>query len=301
MNLFKKPFPHNSSKRGWFKTGLAFCIFVFSFILIFRPFELDKVTTRKLLEISSLFGIIAFACYFFTNLLLHYFFPEAFREEKWTTGKQILNVLLVLVLVGLMNHLAFNLLYGTSFNWNNFFLFQARTISVGLLPVAVYTLYLQNRWLRQFKLEAAELQKKLEEKRESEKKTAELPATIPAVVIAFESENQKDRVSVYIDNLVFIESASNYIKIYYTQQDKLSYSIVRMTMKKAAEITEPYLAFFRCHRAYIVNLDRIERIDGNAQGYKLKLSSAEDLIPVSKNLNKEFSDRVLAVSKSKAV
>jgi hypothetical protein len=301
MDLFKKPFPHNASQWGWFKTGLAFATFVFAFIFIFKPFELDKVTTPKLLEISSLFGLIAFSCYFFTNLLLHYLFPGIFSEEKWTTGKQILNVLFILALIGLMNHLAFNFLYGTSFSWKNFFLFQARTVLVGLLPIVVYTLYTQNHWLRQFKLEAAELQTKLEEKRETEQKLVEQPKAIPQAIISFESENQKDKVSVRADDLVFIEAASNYVKIFYRQQDRLSYSIVRMTMKKAAELTEPYLTFFRCHRAFIVNLDRIEKVDGNAQGYKLKLYYADEFIPVSRNLNREFSDRLLAIGERKLI
>lgn len=72
----------------------------------------------------------------------------------------------------------------------------------------------------------------------------EQPKAIPQAIISFESENQKDKVSVRADDLVFIEAASNYVKIFYRQQDRLSYSIVRMTMKKAAELTEPYLTFF---------------------------------------------------------
>jgi hypothetical protein len=299
MDLFRKPFPHSTSKWGWFKTGLAFCIFIFAFIFIFKPFELDKVSTSRLFEISSIFGFIAFACYFFPNLLLHYFFPKTYSEEKWTTGKQILNVALVLVLIGFMNHLAFNILYGTSFSWKNFFLFQVRTTAVGLLPITGYTLYIQNRWLHKFKMEAAKLQEKLDEKREADKKADNRLPVPQDDVFSFESENQKDKFTINANKLVYIEAASNYIKLYYEEQAKTSFSIIRMTMKNAAEITEPHLAFFRCHRAFIVNLDKVERIDGNAQGYKLKLLGADELVPVSKNLNKEFSDRVLAVRNRK--
>jgi DNA-binding LytR/AlgR family response regulator len=63
------------------------------------------------------------------------------------------------------------------------------------------------------------------------------------------------------------------------------------------EIVNPYSSFFRCHRAFIVNLDKIEQVEGNAQGYKIKLQGAENLIPVSRNLNREFSDRLLAFRK----
>jgi DNA-binding LytR/AlgR family response regulator len=68
-------------------------------------------------------------------------------------------------------------------------------------------------------------------------------------------------------------------------------------MKKATETVAPYPVFFRCNRAYIVNLDKIEHGDGNAQGYKIKLQGTENLISVSRNINSEFSDRLLAFRK----
>jgi DNA-binding LytR/AlgR family response regulator len=42
----------------------------------------------------------------------------------------------------------------------------------------------------------------------------------------------------------------------------------------------PFL--FRCHRAYIVNLDRVTNIGGNAQGYRLSLSNNPEVVPVSR-------------------
>ena len=113
-------------------------------------------------------------------------------------------------------------------------------------------------------------------------------------VITFESDNQTETKTFEGGHIFYIEAASNYIKIFFEQKNKLTYSIVRTTMKKATETVYPYSVFFRCHRAYIVNLDKIEQVDGNAQGYKLKLQGTEELIPVSRNLNSEFSDRLLA-------
>lgn len=47
-----------------------------------------------------------------------------------------------------------------------------------------------------------------------------------------------------------------------------------------------------------VDENSVRKISGhNAQGYKIKLQGTEDLIPVSRNLNSEFSDRLLAFRK----
>jgi DNA-binding LytR/AlgR family response regulator len=68
-----------------------------------------------------------------------------------------------------------------------------------------------------------------------------------------------------------------------------------MTMKKAEEALEAWPGFFRCHRAYIVNLDKVQHVEGNAQGYRLRFPDVEEPVPVSRNLNSEFSDKLLAI------
>jgi hypothetical protein len=217
-----------------------------------------------------------------------------FSEEKWTTGKQIINMGAIVILVGLVNYLLSPLLFDKKLTWKNVFYYQGIAISVGLLPIIIYTLYVQNKWLQQFKQEAATLQKKLEKKKGNELTDNKTPGSASKEVITFESDNQTETKTIDAGHIFYIEAASNYIKIFFEQKGKLTYSIVRTTMKKATETVYPHSVFFRCHRAYIVNLDKIEQVDGNAQGYKLKLQGMEELIPVSRNLNSEFSDRLLA-------
>ena len=50
--------------------------------------------------------------------------------------------------------------------------------------------------------------------------------------------------------------------------------------------------FFRCHRTYLVNLDRVGHVSGNAQGYKLHLEGIDNLVPVSRSLNEEINLRL---------
>jgi DNA-binding LytR/AlgR family response regulator len=200
-------------------------------------------------------------------------------------------------LVGLANYLIAHFLFDLNLTWKNLFYYQGIALSVGLLPIIIYTLYVQNHRLQQFKNEAAILQKKLEGKREHGQTDSKSEEIASGDTITFENDNQTEKKTIEAEHIVYIESASNYIKIFFEQKGELSYAIVRMTMKKAAETVFPYSVFFRCHRAYIVNLDKIELVDGNAQGYKLKLQGAADLIPVSRNLNSEFSDRLLEFRK----
>lgn len=297
MNIFRQPFPHNTSWQSGLITAIGFGVFITVFLLVFRPFELDKVPIILLIKSSFIFGLVTFCCIFISNFYLNLFFPQIFSEAKWTTGKQIINMAAIVVLVGLVNYLISPLLFHTKLTWKNVFYYQGIAISVGLLPIIIYTLYIQNLWLHQFKQGAASIQEKLEQKRVSELPDTQIPDSAPNEVLTFEGENKAEKKTINANHLFYIESASNYVKLFFEQKEKLTYSIVRMTMKKATETVTPYPAFFRCHRAYIVNLDKIEQVDGNAQGYKIKLQGTEVLLPVSRNLNSEFSDRLLAFRK----
>ena len=152
------------------------------------------------------------------------------------------------------------------------------------------------------------LEKKLKEKLEADKKQEpvdlqpEKKTEFPSIELT--GDYQGEKIVLHPDDLYFITAANNYIKVYFIKdagkngngtQGKPSYSIIRMTMKKAEEALEIWPCFFRCHRAYIINLDKVEHVEGNAQGYKVRLINTEESIPVSRNLNNEFSDKLLAI------
>jgi DNA-binding LytR/AlgR family response regulator len=55
------------------------------------------------------------------------------------------------------------------------------------------------------------------------------------------------------------------------------------------QIADSTLNVMKTHRSYVVNLDAIEDVKGNAQGFLLKLYGAEELVPVSRNNINDFN------------
>ena len=45
--------------------------------------------------------------------------------------------------------------------------------------------------------------------------------------------------------------------------------------------------YIRCHRAFLVNIRMVVKVDGNSQGYKLNLEGCEEEVPVSRAYAKE--------------
>ena len=68
--------------------------------------------------------------------------------------------------------------------------------------------------------------------------------------------------------------------------------IIRNTLKKTEDVIEKYSNFVRCHKSYIVNLSKLKKVTGNAQGYKLIFEQLDFKIPVSRNLSKQILTKI---------
>jgi DNA-binding LytR/AlgR family response regulator len=95
------------------------------------------------------------------------------------------------------------------------------------------------------------------------------------------AENEKDSIELSPDSLYFIESSDNYSTVYFEKQGKLQKELLRSSLTRLeSQISSENIV--RCHRSFIVNLDKVEKVTGNAQGYKLHLKAPELLVPVAR-------------------
>ena len=106
------------------------------------------------------------------------------------------------------------------------------------------------------------------------------------------AENEKDRLELKSEELLYIESADNYSTIVFTKNNKITIHLLRGSLKRIeSQITFPFI--LRCHRSYIVNLKQINHIKGNAQGYRIEFKAElRDTIPVSRNYSKALFERL---------
>jgi hypothetical protein len=90
------------------------------------------------------------------------------------------------------------------------------------------------------------------------------------------------KFSVKKENLLYLESAENYVNICYINKDKVSKYMLRDTLKKIEE-TFSGTEIVRCHRSYMVNFEKVKVIRRDRDGLKLGFDNplVTD-IPVSK-------------------
>jgi DNA-binding LytR/AlgR family response regulator len=296
MSLIKKlkqPFPYESSLRYHIGVACFFGIFIFLFILLFKPFGLAEYPNKKLVFISLGYGLVTFLSIIVFNRLFPFLFPKYFNEQCWTTGKQILLILTIIFIVGLGNYFISPLLVDSELDINNLIWFQGITIMVAALPVGIYFLIRQNQLLKKFSKEAGDIDEKLADRLKKNDHEVDVIDT-PTKKIVLTGTNQGEQLDLYPDDIHVISAASNYIRVFHMQKEKLEYSIIRSTLKKAEEAVLKHPNFFKCHRAHIINLDKVIHVEGNAQGYKIRMDNYADVIPVSRNLNEEFADKLFS-------
>lgn len=102
-------------------------------------------------------------------------------------------------------------------------------------------------------------------------------------MVAFYDEKGILRLSLKIDNLIYIEAADNYVNIHYYNKEKISKFMLRSTLKKLEE-TFANSEILRCHRSYMVNFEKVKIIRKDKDGLKLELDLPSTLdIPVSRS------------------
>jgi hypothetical protein len=110
-------------------------------------------------------------------------------------------------------------------------------------------------------------------------------------LVAFPDEKGELKISIMLENLLYVDSADNYATIHYLNKSKLSHYLIRNSLKWMEENLTKDSPLVRCHRSYIVNLDKVKVLRKTKEGIFLELDtdSTPD-IPVSKT----YYERVMS-------
>lgn len=154
------------------------------------------------------------------------------------------------------------------------------TSLVLLLPYSISFLYFS--WKEKTKL--------LEEQQESRL----VPDISRKKRIAFPDEKGDIKITIDFDHLVYIESADNYATIYYINKERISRYPIRNSLKWFDQNLIGKTPLVRCHRSYIINLDRVKVLKKTKDGIYMELDVPKQAdLPVSRtyyeSVMKKFS------------
>jgi hypothetical protein len=284
LQFLNRPVAEDFGFANQFRQSLFSGVYVFAFVYLFGGGHTDGWSRAGLL---TLFG---FGCVLSTltaNWLVPFLFPTLYDEDRWTVGRQIIQVLFVLFCVSLGNLAVMRLLkLGHTTFWE---MYLSVTL-IGFFPISVGVFINEQRRLKRNLAHAQLLNQQL----------ARLPVDSPVMTpaasksvpesmsIVLHSENGRDKLSLTPDQLRYVESVGNYVNVYWLHTGVLQKTVLRSTLKEIDATLASYPDFLRCHRAFLVNLRAVSHADGNARGYQLTLTDVPNYIPVSRSFVDTF-------------
>ncbi len=296
LSFLNKPFPRSEINRRSVITNFFVGCFVALFLIVFEPFDISQwQTDMKALKLSG-FGMVSFIIPIIVSTLIIQIIQKKNIEDNWTIGKEIVVILSILLCIAIGNMLYGKLFNMMPFSLNGFLFAFASVILIGIFPVTLHVLRKHNKLLK-INLEKAvsvnqylhptEIKTDNDLKVPDEVPLPNMPDNIADEIkvipkLIFIAENEKDKIELIADQLLYIESADNYSNIVFIENEKIKKQLIRSSLKRI-ELQLNSDLIVRCHRTFIVNLKNVKNVEGNAAGYKLSFGIENCFVPVSRN------------------
>jgi len=283
--ILKAPYPADSSSCSDFLYGLACGLFVYVFFAVFEPFGFNLVASPLRQRIFAGYGLVTALAIVANGLVLPRLAPRFFREENWNTGRQILFMSWVTLVIGLGSYLLTIVVFPEHGllppPLPKVVLF---TFFIAVFPIAIINLVNSARLLRRNARIVLEANRQL-----ATPAALSLPVGEEAPLqVELIAENNRDALRVAWADLLYIKAEENYVQVH-SKGEKPGRVLLRSSLTRIERQLRPHSPrFFRCHRAFIVNIVHIARVDGNAQGLKLALKDSAAVIPVARRYVDEF-------------
>ena len=271
MNFFSQYIPkYLLTKRSLTLMVTSAAAFAFLFIIIYKPFNVEHwAEVSRFVFIACVLGIVLLGMSIaaISRIIMCYYA----KKHTITYLQYIAWVFVELVLMSVAFTIC-STLTGVQLDIAEAFEKSLLNTSLILLipyiiTITAFTLQDRNERLRQIE---DDYDKAMQQRADNKG------------LISFYDERGELQLSVTKDNLLYIESADNYINVWYMKSNLPKKLILRNTLKRTAELLSE-TNVMRCHRGFMVNMEQVKVLRREKESFYLELGveGIKD-IPVSK-------------------
>lgn len=274
MDFLKQKLPAYIYEKGnIIRLVLLTALFALIFINIYKPFSSShwySVSEFMFFVFSSLIILTGVLVVVVSRIIMYY----RGKKHGITIGQYAVWILAEIVFMSL-----FYTVYVLSVNPERDYsdVFKESSVNTALILLLPYTalhLYFSYR----------EKERRL---RLLEEGHAETP--FKQHVYNFHDEKGELRLSVKKESLLYIESADNYLIIWYLNKDRLTKFMLRNSLRTIEESFSE-TAVRRCHRSYMVNFEQVKVIRRQKNGLFMEFDIANvPDIPISKTYSEKVT------------
>lgn len=233
-------------------------LFMFLVLFFYKGFNIeqgDSFSGHNLFTRSLAFAITTSLTFWFNEFFI------GLRIKKHKKIHLFLWRVWEIFIAGNLVFLVYNYFWqGTEFYWSSYFLLLFEFFFVMVVPLLIYEIWQRN-----------------------------MPRKTSKESYTFRSQNQKEKIMILTDDILYLTSEDNYVEIFYLSGSSIKSEILRNTLKNIEEQLPENSDLHRCHRSYMVNFRQITKLHGKNR--KLLLTLKEGLeIPVSDKYKQKFTD-----------
>lgn len=278
--ILRQPYPmyYFQERVIW----LFFFVFVFSFFFsyFFEPFVVYRPEHRMnyiwICLIHAAWPALFAGIYFFVlqKLLKSY--------DQWTVGKEFLHIGILLFLIGVGNFLMRDIIYNNPENWSVRYIWEEirNTFLVGML---ILVIIVPLNYIRLLKKNRASLNELFTPVREIKANTS--------AFLMIQTQSKADDFTLNPNLFIVARTDGNYTEFFIQQEADIQKLVKRITLSDLEKQLTDYPHIIKTHRAWLVNLNKVNKVSGNAQGYQLEMQALNEKPPVSRSLISNFNSK----------
>ncbi len=248
-SLFVQPYPYYfKGENLWYFASIIFCMSLF-FNILFEPFVVYRPEHKmNYFWISFVHSFNAFLMV----ILLIGLANRMVNEDHWKVWKEIALIGILLLMIGISQFLVRDFIYDNPDNWSwRYFLEEIRnTFLAGTLFVFILVPLNYIRLNRVHLKTAAALNTK----------THGTPNSPDNQLIPILTQQKSDDFELNPSHLLYAKAEGNYLELFLDNRNQSSKLLKRMTLKELETQLEKYPQFFKTHRSYLVNLQKVREV-----------------------------------------
>ena len=251
--ILQSTYPLDPKLKHHLILALGLAVWIFLFLYLTEPLDVNEFAAKEKLIYLPLYGTLGAIVYLFTLPFQGYIIS---RSSTWTLGKELLwfGAFCILAFLAVRGFYLYGVMeghpnsYGLGYFTTHIFLPASLTI----LPIV-----LLSRWAFG-KYHSKQLDKQ--------------KITIPG-------EGKMEGLRLHWEHIVYLQSADNYVEVYYLDGNTLKTQLLRNTLSNIAGQIPDLL---RTHRSYLINPLHFQTWATTSGKALLQLSHGET-VPVSKS------------------
>jgi hypothetical protein len=278
LNFLKQPYSfYYEGKKLLQIIGVLFLIsFFFNYML--QPFDVNpqeqKMPYFWICFIHSSSPILVLLCI----ALICRLFPKT--TDDWKIKNECILVFFLVLFTGITQFLIRDVIYNNPMNWSwRYFREEiSNSFIAGIFLAPIIISINLNRQQLKNSQKADRISSAITNTKELQNNTS----------VTIETEVKSEKFVFESHSFIYAKAEGNYAEIFLKKEEKVHKLIKRIPIKNLEMQLSTFPFIIKTHRSVLLNLNYIEKVTGNAQGYKVQLKDSPDTVPVSRNFIQSF-------------